>query len=114
MKRKQVTGYRTSYPKKLIKGTAIAAAAMLAMGGTGCRLMTTGKIAVPDTAEPTPTDELVLDGEVGYDESDLELQGEPTVDEGDPTSEEDASGRTRGDGPALMGKYVVPEETDDP
>ena len=50
--------------------------------------------------EPVPTDELVLDGEVAYDDTELLPEGEP-----------DGSGEGE---PALMGKIVVPEDTPEP
>jgi hypothetical protein len=117
MKQKQLTGYRANYPKKLMKCTAFAAAALLAMGGTGCTPLHTGGEPTP---EPVPTDELVLDGEVGYDDSDLRLDGETSIDEnelllgGEPLPEPESEGRTRDDGPELMGKIAVIEETENP
>ena len=108
MKQKQIGEYRPKYPKKLLRGAILAAAAAVAVTGTtGCDALRTG--GVP---EPVPTDELVLDGEIAVDpgEDDLELLGEPAVDETD--DENDAS--TGREGPALQGKIVVPEETENP
>ena len=87
MKQKALKDYRPSYPKKLLRGTALAAAALLAVGGAGCRAR--GNNAASNGA-PTPTEapipteapeELVLDGEVGI-ELPAEM-GEPTVDDPD-------------------------------
>ena len=105
MKRKQIGEYRPRYPKKLIKGAALAAAAMLAIGATGCESLRTGGEPMPE-----PTDELVLDGEVAIDpgEDELELGGEPLPDE-TYDAEENPEGAGR-EGPALEGKIVVPEE----
>lgn len=122
MKQKQIGNYRPNYPKKIIRCAALTAAAAVALSGTaGCELRTQGE----PLPEPTPTDELVLDGEVGYDDPELRLDGEVAIDETDdpelllggeplpePTPEQE-EGHTRYD-TALMGKYVVPEETENP
>ncbi|MBR4905850.1 MAG: hypothetical protein IKZ44_03270 [Clostridia bacterium] len=108
MKRKQIADYRPKYPKKLLKGAILTTAAALALAGTtGCDALRTG-----GAPEPVPTDELVLDGEIAIDpgEDDLELLGEPAVDE---TGGED-DGTTGREGPALQGKIAVPEETENP
>ena len=108
MKQKRIEEYRPKYPKKLLRGAILAAAAAVAVTGTtGCDMLRTGGEPLP-----VPTDELVLDGEVAIDpgEDDLELLGEPVVDETD-GEDDDSSGR---EGPALQGKIVVPEETDNP
>ena len=104
MKQKQIGEYRPRYPKKLLKGVILTAAAAVALtGATGCDTLRTG--GVP---EPVPTDELVLDGAIAVDpsEEDLMEMGEPVVDESD--GMDDAS--TGREGPALQGKIVVPEE----
>ena len=99
MKQKQIGEYRPRYPKKFIKGAILATAAAVALAGTtGCDTLRTG--GVP---EPVPTDELVLDGEETVDPSWNELE---TDDENDAST-----GR---EGPALQGKIVVPEETENP
>ena len=82
MKLQQLTGYRPTYPKKVLRGAALTAAALVAVGGvTGCRqpklpeLQTEGMVAVTEPPEevlvtdgevaiPEPTEELVLDGNV--------------------------------------------------
>jgi hypothetical protein len=82
MKLQQLTGYRPTYPKKVLRGAALTAAALVAVGGvTGCRqpklpeLQTEGMVAVTEPPEevlvtdgevaiPEPTEELVLDGDV--------------------------------------------------
>ena len=83
MKLQQLTGYRPTYPKKVLRGAALTAAALVAVGGvTGCRapklpeLQTEGMVAVTEPPEevlvtdgevaiPEPTEEeLILDGEV--------------------------------------------------
>ena len=104
MKQKRMEEYRPRYPKKLIKGAILAAVAAVALtGATGCEPLRTGGEPLP-----VPTDELVLDGEIAIDpgEDDLELLGEPAVDE---TGGED-DGTTGREGPALQGKIAVPEE----
>ena len=93
MKQRKVDEYRPNYPKKLLKGVILATAAAVALTGTvGCDAVRTGGMP-----EPAPTDELVLDGEVAYDDTGL------SADDELPTEE-----------PALMGKIAVPEETDNP
>ena len=113
MKQSKVKDYRPNYPKKLIRGAILTTAAAVALTGTtGCDMLRTG--GVP---EPVPTDELVLDGEIAIDEPTPEprLEGEPAVDEsGDIITDDDSEGHTRDGEPALMGKIVVPEETDNP
>lgn len=105
MKQKQINEYRPKYPKKLIRGAILAAAAAAAVAGTtGCDTLRTG--GVP---EPVPTDELVLDGEIAVDpgEDELELGGEPLPDE----SFDDVDDSVTRDGePVLQGKIAVPEE----
>lgn len=105
MKQKKVKDYRPNYPKKLWKGTALAAAALVAFGSTGC----TPKTADVPTPDPVPTDELVLDGEVGY-----ELPTEEPMLEGEPSVEEPDERFLNGGEPALQGKIIVPEDTPEP
>lgn len=90
MKQQKISAYKPNYPKKLLKGAILMTAAAIALTGTaGCDRLRTG-----GAPEPEPTDELVLDGEVGYEDPDL------PGDESTPEEE-----------PALMGKIVIPEET---
>lgn len=117
MKQSKVRDYRPNYPKKLIRGAILTTAAAVALAGTtGCDMPHTGGVPVP---EPVPTDELVLDGETTIDpglDDNLMEPGEPAVDEnGEIIMDEEPEGRTRdGEEPALMGKIVVPEETENP
>ena len=98
MKRNQVKEYRPNYPKKLLRGAILATAAAVTLTGTTACMepLIQGNISVA----PTPGDELVLDGEVAYDDTELLPEGEP-----------DGSGEEE---PALMGKIVVPEATPEP
>ncbi len=102
MKQSKVRTYRPKYPKKLLKGAALTAAAMLAIGGTACDVRTGG---IPMPAE---TPELVLDGEVAIDGSDVSddllLGSEPL-----PVETPEAQAHTRDGEPALMGKLVADE-----
>ena len=66
MKQQQLVGYRPNYPRKALRGAALTAAALVAMGGmTGCRkaklpeLQTEGMVPME-----TPAEELILDGAV--------------------------------------------------
>ena len=100
MKQQKLTGYQPNYPRKALRGAAMTAAALVAIGGAaGCRgprLQTSG---VP--LLPTPTEqELVLDGEVAIAEP--MLQGKIAVSE--PPEEE----------LALSGDVAVPEPTERP
>lgn len=90
MQQKKIEGYRPKYPKKLLKGAVLTAAAVLALG---CRTYpdpsTTGAITIPDPTDepdlagdvlvedptPDPDGGLILDGEVAIDE--------PTPDPGE-------------------------------
>jgi hypothetical protein len=86
MKQQKLTGYQPRYPRKPLRGAAMTAAALVAIGGvTGCRVpipsgvQTEGLVPMPEPTEQ----ELVLDGEVAIAE---------------PTEE-----------PVLMGKIAVTE-----
>lgn len=102
MKQIKVGEYRPNYPKKLIKGAALTAAALLAIGGAACDVRT-GGVPLPDE---TPA--LVLDGEVAIDgteeSDDLLLGGEPL-----PEDTPEAQAHTRDGEPALLGKLVADE-----
>ena len=103
MKQQKLTGYQPNYPRKALRGAAMTAAALVAIGGAaGCRnLMTPGAPMMPE-----PTDqELVLDGEVAIAETteepiimgkisvteppeeELVLDGEVAIVEPEPTPE---------------------------
>ena len=91
MKQQRLIGYRPTYPRKALRGAALTAVALVAMGGLGgCRQMpkleelrTEGMVPVETPYEG----ELVLDGEVAIAE---------------PTEE-----------PMLQGKIAVPEPTEE-
>ena len=76
MKQQQLSEYKPNYPRKTIRGAAIAAAAILALGtSTGCSTLKSLRVksttATP-TPAPTPGEELVLDGEIQvYDGPDV-------------------------------------------
>ena len=108
MKQQKLTDYRPKYPRKPLRGAAMTAAALVAIGGvTGCRVpipqnpQIEGMVAMPE-----PTDqELVLDGEVAIaepteepvimgkisvtepPEEELVLDGEVAIVEPEPTPE---------------------------
>ena len=83
MKQQKLIGYQPKYPRKALRGAAMTAAALVAMGGvTGCRLpipKIPGMVLMPEPTE----EELVLDGEVAIPESTEEpaLQGKIVVTE---------------------------------
>ena len=95
MKQQRLMDYRPNYPKKALRGAALTAAALVAMGGmTGCvrvktpgiALQTEGMVAV---TEP-PEEVLVTDGEVAIPEpteEELVLDGEVAISEPEETPE---------------------------
>lgn len=88
MKQKPVDGYRPNYPKKLIKGAALTAAAMLTLSpALACRTapQISGDIVIDE-----PTEEPELSGAVAIDEPtpEPELMGEIAIDEPTPDPEE--------------------------
>ena len=107
MKQQKLTGYQPKYPRKPLRGAAMTAAALVAIGGvTGCRApipqnpQTEGLVPMPE-----PTDqELVLDGEVAIIEptEEPELLGKIAVTE--PPEEE----------LVLDGDVCIPEPTKNP
>lgn len=107
MKQQKLTGYQPKYPRKPLRGAAMTAAALVAIGGvTGCRApipqnpQTEGLVPMPE-----PTDqELVLDGEVAIVEptEEPELLGKISVTE--PPEEE----------LVLDGDVCIPEPTKNP
>lgn len=113
MKQKQIDDYTPSYPKKAIQ-TAVFSMSALAMltatpACTSQNLQPTG--IVP--AETPPEEELVLDGEVGYElpqDDDTMLAGEPMPDESGEAEEDGEQTSTGREGPALEGKIVVPDD----
>ena len=113
MQRKQLNGYRPNYPKKLLKGAALTAAVMLSIGGTACEVRTGGEpqlagdVLIDETA-PVETPGAPIP-DVTPDPDPL-LGGEPLPDEGE---DPEAESHTRGE-PALQGKILVPEETENP
>ena len=91
MKQQRLTGYQPKYPRKALRGAALTAAALVAIGGvTGCKTpipsnpQTEGLVPM---VEPTP-EELLLDGDVAI---------------ADPTEE-----------PVLLGKIAVMEPPEEP
>ena len=74
MKQQQLNGYTPKYPKKLIRGAALAMSAIIALGGSGaCRRTPT------DTAGLVPIDDPQIDGEIMVDEPTEEPQLEGIV-----------------------------------
>ena len=105
MKLQPLIGYRPNYPRKILRGAALTAAALVAIGGAaGCRapipgnLQTEGMVSMPEPTEQ----ELVLDGEISVWEptDDVELEGYMIPET--PASE-----------PMLVG-FLLPEPTPDP
>lgn len=68
MRQQKLTGYQPNYPRKVVKGAALAAAALLALGtSAGCKLKTAAAAGIAPDPEPTPGEELILDGETRLD-----------------------------------------------
>ena len=103
MKQQRLIDYRPNYPRKVLRGAVLTAAALVAMGGAaGCRNATlSGEVLIP---EPT-AEELVLDGEVAIPEPTEEpmIRTDGMVAILEPTED-----------PSLLGKIVVPEPTEEP
>ena len=105
MKQAKVNDYQPKYPKKLIKGAALTAAAMLAMSGAACKPMLSGVPMLPvETPEPEPEGIVPVDTPDETPDPNLTEPGEPMVDEG-----EDAESHTRDGDLMLEGKIVVDE-----
>ena len=107
MKQQKLTGYQPKYPRKPLRGAAMTAAALVAIGGvTGCRApipqnpQTEGLVPMPEHTDQ----ELVLDGEVAIVEptEEPELLGKISVTE--PPEEE----------LVLDGDVCIPEPTKNP
>ena len=87
MKQQKLTGYQPKYPRKPLRGAAMTAAALVAIGGvTGCRApipqnpQTEGLVPMPE-----PTDqELVLDGDVCIPEPTKNPMEQPIMPSGLP------------------------------
>lgn len=68
MKQQKMSDYRPKYPKKALRGAAMTAAALVAMGGVaGCRKPDANIMGIATILTPTP-EVLVLDGEVAIPE----------------------------------------------
>ena len=101
MQQKKLDAYRPNYPKKLVRGAALTAAAVMTIGGTvACTrlypVQTVGEVPYED-----PTEEPALMGDVRIDDS-LQDGTEP-----------EGSGRG-GEELPLTGKILVPEDTENP
>jgi hypothetical protein len=90
VKQQKLTGYAPKYPKKVLRGAALAAAALLAVGAsTGCAEKASWKPitgGVPQILEPTP--EPMELGYIGTMPPDTELRTEGIVPV-EPTEEPD-------------------------
>ena len=117
MKQQKMTGYTPKYPRRVIQGAALTAAAVLALSATGCKsifpVTTSGAVALPTD---DPGAELVLDGEVAVDPgAELVLDGEVAVDPGeelilDGEEMADETALNSFDEIATTGIVYVPEE----
>ena len=85
MKQQKLTGYMPNYPKKILQGSALTAAAIALLGSTiGCKKAPVPGLE-PDVAgyvPVEPNETLVLDGEVAVDPGEeLILDGDVLVDD---------------------------------
>lgn len=72
MKQEKVSGYRTNYPKKLLKGVALAAATVVVIGSaTGCRQTQTYTLGMASVDCPTE-DTFQIQSEATAEESTFE------------------------------------------
>ena len=93
MKQQKLMDYKPNYPKKVIRGMALAAAALVTIGAaTGCRHLEPqimGEVAVdeptPGIEETLPPEELQTEGMVSIDETEtpepeeIELMGDVAI-----------------------------------
>ena len=105
MKQQKMNGYKPNYPKKAVRGMALAAAALVTLGSSaGCRYLRPqieGAIGIedptPGVEETIPPEELQTEGLIPIDEMEtpepLLTTGEPTL----PPTEE----------PMLMGDVAI-------
>ena len=103
MQQKKMDAYRPNYPKKLIRGAALTAAAVMAVGGTVACTRLFPVQTMGDVPYEDPTEEPELAGDVYIDDS---------IPNGE-DPEGDASGRD-GEELPLMGKIAVPDENENP
>ena len=109
MKQQKLNGYQPNYPKKAIRGVALAAAALMAIGSTtGCRMLRPqimGDVAVDDPMsgieETLPPEELQTEGMVAIDEMETP---EPPMTPGTPVLEPTPEPEEE---PMLMGDVAV-------
>ncbi|MBR0508315.1 MAG: hypothetical protein IJJ86_06860 [Clostridia bacterium] len=91
MKQQKVNGYAPKYPKRILCGAALAAAALFAVGAsTGCAVNTAEKPligGVPQLLEPTP--EPMELGYIATMPPDVELQTDGMISVDEPTPEPD-------------------------
>ncbi len=103
MKQTIVREYQPKYPKKLLKGAALTAAALVAMSGAACKPILAGVPMLPvETPESQPEGIVPVDTPDETPDPNLVEPGEPMVDEG-----EDAESHTRDGDLMLEGKIVV-------
>ena len=130
MKQSKINNYIPKYPRKLVRGTALAAAALMSLGAAGC--ITVKKSASPlnrPADEQTPATEqpedLTISGDIEYViPDDLMEMGEPCIEDDPPVlggeplpydfpEEEEEEDDIREE-PALMGKIAVFDEPEEP
>lgn len=88
MKQQKLDGYAPKYPKRAVKGAALAAAALVALGtATGCRFIRPETTGIVPIEEPTPIEDVQLEGYMMPEETPVEetmtmglILSEPTPD----------------------------------
>ena len=110
MKQQKLSGYKPNYPRRAMKGMALAAAALMALGtSAGCVARRTGDTAGGPAGEPTPGVEQTLPPEEVQLEGYVAPEPEPPVTPGAPLPDitpEPEDLRTGG--------VAMPEETPEP
>lgn len=83
MKQQKLSGYQPNYPKRIVKGMALAAAALVAIGSTtGCRMLRPqimGDVPIeePGVEETLPPEEIRTEGVIAID--DMETPTPPAI-----------------------------------
>lgn len=117
MKQQKLTGYMPNYPRKAVKGMALAAAALVALGtGAGCRARTVQTDGAAPTQESTPgvwetarPEDLELEGAIAIDDTETP-KPEPPMTTGLPLLPEE----TPEPEDVRTGGIAMPEETPEP
>ena len=117
MKQQKLSGYTPNYPKKAVKGMALAAAALIALGtGTGCSARAAYNDGTVPSQESTPgvwetarPEDVELEGAIAIDDTETP-KPEPPMTPGVPLLPEE----TPEPEDVRTGGIAMPEETPEP